>query len=662
MLSAVELTQQALALHQKGDLEDAGSLYEDALRLDPHCFEARSMLGRVRLSQGRVHDATAELEKALVLKPDSLETLCSLGNALAAAQRYDEAVACYNGALSIRPDYFDALNNRGNTLSAVALHHEAIASYDAAVAVHPQHPAPYFNRGLARFALHQRAEAIADFDAVLARDPGHAEALQVRGHALRILRRDEEAAASYNEAVRRDPSLKYAMGDALHARMQLCDWTDHESALQRMLDGVKEGRPVAVPFVLLTLSDDPQAQLACATRYAQINHSLAPVPFGTTRRSGPRKIRLAYLSAKFHNHAGARLIAELLELHDRERFDLFGVSFGPKVAGDRMVERLESCFREFIDVRTLGDSDIVELIRARGVDIAVDLVGYGENARTNIFALRAAPVQVSFLGYPGTMGAPFIDYIVGDEVVIPRGYEHYYSEQVVRLAATYQVNDSKKRISERTPSRIELGLPEQGFVFCSFNNAFKITPTVFDVWMRLLRNVQGSVLWLLRGNPTAEANLRREAQIRGVDPERLVFAPRMGAEDHLARYRVADLFVDTFPCNAHVTASDALWVGLPFLTCVGRSFASRVAASLLCAMNLEELVTDSLKEYERRALELASNRALLQQIRERIAKNRRTTPLFDTNRFREQIESAYIAMYERQRRGERPQGFTVEPT
>jgi len=371
---------------------------------------------------------------------------------------------------------------------------------------------------------------------------------------------------------------------------------------------------------------------------------------------------LAYVSAKFHDHAGGRLIAELLELHDRDRFELFGASFGPRVAGDRTRERLESCFLEFMDVRTFGDSDIVELLRARGVDIAVDLVGYGENARTNIFALRAAPIQVSFLGYPGTMGAPFIDYIVGDSVVIPRGSEHYYSEQVVRLATSYQVNDSTKRISERTPSRIELGLPEHGFVFCSFNNTFKITPTVFDVWMRLLWHVQGSVLWLLSGNATAEANLRREAQRRGIDPERLVFAPRISPEDHLVRQRVADLFLDTFPCNAHVTASDALWVGLPILTCAGRSFASRVASSLLCAMNLEELVTNSLEEYERRALELASNRPLLQQIRERIEQNRSTAPLFDTQRFRKQIESAYITMYERQCRGERPQGFTVEPT
>jgi len=659
MLSVDELMQQALSLSEKGDLGDAGSLCEQALRLDAHCFGARSMLGMLRMRQGRIHDAIAELEQALVQKPESLETLCSLGDALAAAQRYEEAVACYDGVLSVRPNHFDALNNRGNTLSAMALHREAIASYDAAIAMRPENPVPYFNRGLARFSLQQREEAIADFDAVLIREPGHAEALQVKGHALRTLRRDEEAAASYGEAVRRNPYLKYAMGDALHARMQLVDWNNYESALQRMLDGVKEGRPVTVPFVLITLSDDPAAQLACATRYAQLNHWLQPVRFGPAHADGLRKIRLAYLSAKFHHHAGGRLIAELLELHDRERFELFGVSFGPAVAGDRMRERLEACFTEFMDVRTLSDTDVVELLRTRGVDIAVDLVGYGENARTNILALRAAPVQVSFLGYPGTMGAPFIDYIVGDEVVIPSGFEQYYSEQVVRLEASYQVNDSTRRIPERTPNRIELGLPEHGFVFCSFNNTFKITPTVFDVWMRLLRNVPGSVLWLLRGNATAEANLRREAQIRGVKSERLVFAPRLDPEDHLARHHAADLFVDTFPCNAHVTASDALWAGLPILTCTGRSFASRVAASLLCAMNLEELVTGNLEEYERRAIELASNRVLLQQIRNKISQNRCTAPLFDTHRFRKQIETAYITMYERQRRGERPQGFNV---
>jgi len=367
---------------------------------------------------------------------------------------------------------------------------------------------------------------------------------------------------------------------------------------------------------------------------------------------------LAYLSAKFHDHAGARFIAELLELHDRERFELFGVSFGPNNPSD-MRTRMERSFQEFIDIRALGDMDAVELIRDRDIDIAVDVVGYAENARTNLFALRVAPVQVSFLGYTGTMGADFMDYIVADDVVIPPGDENYYTEQVIRLPGSYQVNDSKKRIAERTPTRAELGLPDREFVFCSFNNSFKITPTVFDIWMRLLHKIDRSVLWLLRGNPKVEANLRREAELRSIDPRRLVFAPRVPLHDHLARHRVADLFLDTLPCNAHATASEALWAGLPLLTCAGRGFASRVGASVLKAMDLGELVTYSLLEYEARALELALNRSLLQQIRNKVADNRRAAPLFDTSRFRDQIESVYLTMYERQRRGEPPQGFTV---
>jgi predicted O-linked N-acetylglucosamine transferase (SPINDLY family) len=652
------VTHPNIVFQGEDELESAAEFCQVALDADPAAFEARNRLGEIRLRQGRVGEAIAHFEHALVLAPESADALCNLGNALAAQKRFDEALACYDGVLALQPQHGAALNNRGNVLYALGRYPDAVSSYDASVAVMPNDPAPYFNRGLVRFALLQHAESIVDFDAAILRCPEHAEALHARGNALRALRRYEDAAASYVEAVKRNPHVSYALGDAIHARMQLCDWSDYDSALQQLINDVDEGRPAAVPFILFSLSDDPVAQLRCATDYANRNHSVTPLEPVRTRSGRGCKIRLAYLSAKFHEHAGARLIAELLELHDKQHFETVGISFGPDVQGP-MRARLQATFDEFVDVRILGDQEVASLLRERKVDIAIDLMGYQENARPNIFAYRAAPVQVSFLSWTGTMGARFIDYIIGDNVVIPSEYEQYYSERVVWLPDSYQVNDSKKVISPNTPAKADVGLPDEGFVFCCFNNNFKITPPIFDVWMRLLKKVDASVLWLLSVTASAERNLRREARSRGVDPVRLVFAQRMPLPDHLARHRLADLFLDTTPCNAHVTASEALWAGLPVLTCMGRSFMSRVAGSLLTTLGIPELVTSSAGEYEARALELASNPRFMQELRERVVQGRSTAPLFNTDRFRRHIEAAYAKMWEIQQRGEKPKSFAV---
>jgi len=316
----------------------------------------------------------------------------------------------------------------------------------------------------------------------------------------------------------------------------------------------------------------------------------------------------------------------------------------------------------FVDVRGATDPAVAQLLRDLDVDIAVDLMGHTAGGRAGIFAYRGAPVQVNYLGYPGTMGAPFIDYIIADPFLVPAGSERFYSEQVVRLPDCYQPNDTKRRIGERTPTRAELGLPARGLVFCSFNNSFKINPPMFDVWMRLLREVEGSVLWLLETSGVVKGNLRREAEARGVSGERLLFAPRVALEEHLARHRAADLFLDTLPYNAHTTASDALWAGLPVLTCAGRSFAARVAGSLVHAVGLPELVTASLAEYEALALALARGPARLAELRGRLERNRLTAPLFDIERYRRHLEAAYETMWERHLRGEAPQAFNVAPS
>jgi predicted O-linked N-acetylglucosamine transferase (SPINDLY family) len=414
------------------------------------------------------------------------------------------------------------------------------------------------------------------------------------------------------------------------------------------------------PFSLLGYDDDPALHLLCAQSYVLDGFGAGSRNIGSGAPRRSEKLRLAYLSGDFRLHAVAFLVAELFERHDRSRFEVIGVSCGPDDSSD-MRSRLAAAFDRFIDARSKSDREVAELLHALGIDITIDLAGHTQHGRLGILAMRPAPIQASYLGFPATTGADFIDYIIADAIVLPFDQQPYYTERIVHLPDTYQVNDSRRAIAARVPTREELGLPEQGVVFCCFNNTWKMAPPVFDVWMRLLDRIAGSVLWLRCDKPRAEANLRREAAARGIDPARLVFADTLpDYRDHLARHRAADLFLDTLPFNAHTTASDALWAGVPVLTCRGRTFAGRVAPSLLNAVGLPQLVTDSLDDYEGLALRLATEPALLRAFRRTLEENRLRSPLFDTARFCRHIEAAYTMMWEIWQRGEPPRSFSVD--
>jgi predicted O-linked N-acetylglucosamine transferase (SPINDLY family) len=403
----------------------------------------------------------------------------------------------------------------------------------------------------------------------------------------------------------------------------------------------------------------PADQLGAATLYIAKRHPPARDPLWRGEKYSHDRIRLAYLSADFHDHATAFLMAGLFELHDRSRFEITAFSFGPAIESE-MRSRLQRSFERFVDVQAQRENEIAAFIHRQQIDIAVDLKGFTRSARTHIFALRPAPIQVSYMGFPGTMGADYIDYIIADRFVIPEDHRQWFSEKIVYLPDSYQANDSKRRIADAAPTRAEAHLPQAGFVFCSFNGVYKITPELFSIWMRLLREIDGSVLWLIEESVTAVNNLQREATQRGISPERLLFAPKIDNAAHLARYRLADLFLDTLPCNAHTTASDALWAGLPVLTCLGSTFAGRVAASLLNAVGLPELITTSLDEYEALALRLAREPELLSSLKSRLATNRLTYPLFDTERHARHVEAAFTKMCEIHARGEAPRSFSVD--
>jgi protein O-GlcNAc transferase len=445
----------------------------------------------------------------------------------------------------------------------------------------------------------------------------------------------------------------------MHVADQICKWSA-DTARADLIDRCKVPAFDGTPFAFLAMSDDPQLHHDLAKAYVR---NRAPLPGSPLwRQRGAReKIRIGYLSADFQEHPVSFLIAEMIALHDRSRFEIFGISAGANDGGEQR-RLLEATFDTFVDVSAITDTALAQRIAEAEIDILVDLGGHTKDGRILALAHRPAPVQVTYLGYPGPTGAPFIDYAIVDANVVPASDAHAYSEKLVYLPECFLCNDRRRKLADRTPSRAECGLPTDGFVFCCFNNSYKINAPVFDIWMRLLTAVPGSVLWLRADNNSARANLQREATARGVAPQRLVFAERVDSNsDHLARHRVADLFIDTLPYNAHITASNALWVGLPVLTCTGRSFAARVAGSLLHAIGLPELVTGSLPEYEALALRLATCPAELRALRDRLAYNRSTHPLFDTPRWTRHLEAAFQEMWSLHCDGEQPRSFAANP-
>lgn len=690
LAEAKQLFLDALALQEEGDLEQARRLYERALALAPErpsvmnnlaavCLklekyaEAKRLceriletnpedevallnLGNCQIKLNSAEEALVSYENALKIKPDYADAISNRGNALLELKRLDEALASYDRALAIKPDYADALYNRGNALLELKRPEEALASYDRALAIKPDYAEALYNRGNAFLRLRRLEEALASYNRALAIKPDHVGALNNRAIVLLDLNRREEVVTTYRKLLGAAPDHPYVRGYLLNAQLHCCEWAEYDNSVAQITEAVRAGKRADAPFNFLAISDSAADQLRCAQTCVADEYPAVSEAVWRGEKYRHDRIRLAYLSADFHQ-AIAHMMTGLFEAHDRARFELTAVSFGPQ-PGDEMKARLIGAFDRYIDARDISDEDVARLIRQWEIDIAVDLQGYTQGCRLGVLAHRAAPVQVNYLGYPGTMGADYIDYIIGDRYVIPREHHPYYAEKVVYLPDCYQVS-YKRKVAGRTPVRAESGLPEKAFVFCCFNNNYKITPIVFHGWMRLLNKVEGSVLWLLEDNKAVALNLRQEAGRKGVVPERLVFAPRTGIEEYLARYRLADLFLDTLPYNAHATASDALWAGVPVVTRLGNTFAGRVAASLLQAAGLRELVTTTWEDYERLALELATDGKRLADIGARLAQNRATHPLFDTDRFRRHIEAAYITMWERDQRGEPPASFAV---
>lgn len=637
------------ALNRLRRWEEALADYDRVIELDPGYANAFCNRGAVLEKLQRLDEALASFDRAVELNPGDVLAYYNRGSVLKAQQRLDEALASYDQAIALRSDYAEAFINRGHVLNELQRYAEAVSSYDKAIELNPTFAEAFQGRGLSLARLRRFEAALSSYDRAIEINPTYVEALQGRGASLASLDRLEAAVDSYNQALALNASQRFLLGLRRHIQMQLCDWDGMAADLQRLTEGVRALEPVCPPFQLLSLVDSAPVHRLAAEIWARENcppdDTLGELP---PRRVGER-IRIGYFSADFRNHAVSFLTAKLFELHDRSKFEVIAFAFGRK-ENDPMRARLQRAFDRFFDVHDRSDIEVASLAREMGIDIAVDLGGYTEECRTRIFALRAAPVQVSYLGYLGTMAAPYMDYLVSDRTIIPEYAQAHYAEKIIYLPS-YQANDSQRHIAERTFSREELGLPQHGFVFCCFNANYKIMPATFGMWMRILRRVEGSTLFLNADNPVARRNLLKHVEEYGADPSRVVFGERIPVEHYLARFRAMDLFLDTLPYNAGTTASDALWAGLPVLTCTGEAFAGRVAASLLNAIGLPELITATQAQYEELAVHLATKPALMAAIRKKLTNNKAVAPLFDTPRFTKNLESAYTQIYAGHRAG-----------
>lgn len=609
--SVTELARLATRLHAAAKWQEAIECYQQLLLLDPSLAAVHSNLGIAYKASGNLDAAIASYRQAIALQPDLADAYSNLANALCVKGELEEAAGQCRQAIRLNPDFAEAHNNLGNILRGMRRYGEALQSYQRAVQLKPDY-------------VEARANA---------------------GHLFKEAGQIPQAIACYEQTLQLQADYPEAYGNLSYLHMERCDWRDYDARRAAILAAIARGQKGYGTLQLLALSDSASLQQRCAQLHAAHNHPAMPTPLHDGKPYHHKKIRLAYLSADFRDHAVSYLIGSMFALHDRDRFEVIGLALATDPRS-RLGQRVRQGFDQFIDVSAQSDRETAQLIRAQEIDILVDLMGYTKGCRPNILAQRPAPVQVSYLGFPATMGTDYIDYIIADHYLIPAAQQQYYSEQVAYVDGCFQVNDAQRFRPTHTPQRESYGLPATGFVFCCFNNSYKITPALFDCWMRILAKVPGSVLWLIANDDNVRDSLRREAAQRNIAPSRLVFAERLPYEEYLTRFQLADLFLDTFPFNAGTTASDALWCGVPVLTRSGEAVASRMAGSLLTAIGLPELITTEVAAYEALAWELAMNPALLNRYRERLQVNRFTGTVFDTAAFCRQLEAALVAMME----------------
>jgi predicted O-linked N-acetylglucosamine transferase (SPINDLY family) len=655
--NALALMGRGLVHRAMGQPQLALTDYERALAIDPTLIEAQYNRGVTLLDLHRAGEALTIFDTVMSSYHNNAEMLNNRGVALWNLKRPAEALESCDRAVAIEPDFAEAWGNRGLALRDLMRFDEARACFDQVLRLEPRNAVAWNSRGTVLRDIKNYEGAIESYSKAIEFNPDYAEALVNRGYACWTLKHYEAGIADVERGLALNPDHPYGLGELLHYRMYSADWQDLAKAKGELERQVRAGKRAVQPFIFQAITESPQDAQTCSRIWAGDKYPQQPsAPHDRATRQGDRKIRIGYLSGEFRQQATAILMTGLYECHDREAFEIIALDAGAN-DGSEMRARLEKSFDRWMPIAELSDREAAQAIRAAEIDILVNLNGYFGDARMGILAQRPAPVQVNYLGFPATLGAPYIDYIIADRTVIPEDEKCFYDEQVVYLPGSYQANDDKGRAMAPTPSRTQAGLPEKAFVFCNFNNAYKLTPETFDSWMRILSQVEGSVLWLLDSTTLFAGNLRREAEKRGVAQDRLIFAPDLATDEHLARLALADLFLDGLPYNAHTTASDALWAGVPLITLRGTTFPGRVAASLLSAAGLSELVTENRHNFEARAVNLARDSKTMEELRGKVAKARGSA-LFDTATFTRHIENAYRTMWKNT--GKKPESFAVE--
>ena len=644
-------------LKDQEKLDEAVEAFNKALSLKPDYADAHYNMGGALQEHGKLDEAVEAFNKALTIKPEYAEAYNNMGVTLKEQGKLEKAIASYNKALSLKPDYAKAYNNMGVTLQDQGKQNEAIEAYNNALAIKPDYAEAYNNMGIAFKKQGKQDKALEAFNKAIAIKPDYARAYNNMGATLNDHGKLEEAIEALNKAIAIKPDYEASRASKLYLQALICDW-DNIAEDVNLIPRLGTSEEDISPFALLSLEDAPDTHFTRSKIFAKAKFPQKPLPLLGIPSQMPKRLRIGYFSADFHEHATMYLMAQIFTVHDKAQYEIFAYSYGSN-SHSAMQNRLINEVDTFHDISQLNNTDIIELVLREKLDVAVDLKGYTKDSKTNLFSYRLAPIQINYLGYPGTLGADFIDYIVADSIVIPEDKQQHYSEQVMYLPHTYQPNDNTRAISQKVQTREDMGLPSDGFVFCCFNNNYKISPKEFGIWMRLMTKVGGSVLWLLKSNKWAEQNLKKEAEARGISADRVIFAERVENSEHLARHRLADLFLDTFNVNAHTTASDALWAGLPVVTKLGRGFAARVAGSLLSAVGLPELITHDEEAYEVLILKLATNPKKLDKIKKKLEVNRLSQPLFNTEQYTKHLENGYRQAYQKYFDGESPNTIIV---
>ena len=673
-------------LKDLGQFDNALKSYDMALEANPNFLEVLNNRGIILNELQLYGDAIESYQKAISINSSVAEVFNNLGNTYRIIGQIDDAIKSYKKSISINENFFEGYLNLGETLKQNRQIEESILILKRVISINPKHAKTYHSLGLNYAMLGEMSLSIEFLKEAIDIDPNYAEAHYSLGNALNMvgnveagincfiraikinpkfveaykslgnsykkIKQKELSLEFFEKAMNLNPDLDYLLGDIVNLKMHLCDWTNIRNLINKTNKRIINNEKVIRPFYFLSLIDDPEIQGKVSNIYFKDRNPRSNLLPQIENHPKHKKIRIGYFSADFREHPVSYLTAELYETHDRSQFEVHAFSYGPNTE-DKMNLRIKAGVDQFHDVREMSHKEIATLSRSLEIDIAIDLSGATHSSKTEVFAMLAAPIQTSYIGWLGTMGADYYDYLIAAEGMIPKKNQKYFSEKIVYLPS-YQVNDSKETPPRAIFSKRDLGLPEDSFVFCCFNNTFKITPVVFDSWARILKEVNQSVMMIYVSNKLAQKNLISEIKLRDIDPKRLIFGERLSRSEYLDRYRSADLFLDTFPYNAGTTASDALRMGVPLLTIQGNSFNSREAANIVNAVNLPEMVTSSQEEYESLAIELANNPKKLRIIKEKLADNLPGAPLFDTPLFTKNIESAYRIMYERYHDGLEP--------